>query len=279
MINIVCALKCEARPLISHYGLQHKPVDKIKLYQNSSINLVVSGVGGKLNAVAVKLLVQHTEPSSAWLNIGIAGHGQLAVGEGRMIHKIMGPDGLNWYPPRLKLNTGLNLKAGIKISKNKIDSISLITVDNPEQRYQENCAYDMEAAYFYQAAINHQTSELVQCYKIISDNKTSPTENINAKKISTLIEKKLPDISVIIEALSNLHKHSTINLKAISITELTKDYHFTQYQRIQLVKLLERLSLITNQNNSANVVPGLKNSGQVLDWLENRIKELPVRLS
>jgi len=50
MINILCALKCEARPLIDHYGLQHKPVDDIKLYQNSKINLVISGVGGKLSA-------------------------------------------------------------------------------------------------------------------------------------------------------------------------------------------------------------------------------------
>jgi len=190
-----------------------------------------------------------------------------------MIHKITGPDGLNWYPPILNFNTGL------KLSKNKIDSISLKTVDKAEQSYSENCAYDMEAAYFYQAAINRQTSELVQCYKIISDNDCSPTENINAKKVRTLIEKRLPDISIIIEALSSLHNHSTITSQAISITGLTNDYHFSHYQKIHLVKLLERLSLLTNQDDYDQLVPKLKNSGQVLDWLENKIKELPVRLS
>jgi len=273
MINIVCALKCEARPLIDHFGLQHKPVDDIKLYQNSKINLVISGVGRKLSASAVRRLAQSRKQPSAWLNIGIAGHGQLAVGTGRMIHKITGPDGLNWYPPNLALNTGN------KLGKNKIDSISLKTVDKTEQSYSENCAYDMEAAYFYQAAINHQTSELVQCYKIISDNTCSPTDNINAKKISTLIEKRLPDISMMIEALSGLHKHPAINSQTKSITKLTNDYHFSQYQKIHLVKLLERLSLLTNQDSYDQLVPKLKNSGQVLDWLENKIKELPVRLS
>ena len=154
-----------------------------------------------------------------------------------------------------------------------------MTVDNPEQSYPENCAYDMEAAYFYQSATNYQSSELVQCYKIISDNKFLPTENINAKKVGTLIEKKLPDISIIIEALSSLHNQSTINLQAISIAGLTGDYHFSHYQKIHLVKLLERISLLTSRDNYDQLVPKMKNSGQVLDWLENKIKELPVRLS
>ena len=286
MINIVCALKCEARPLINHYGLRHKPDDGIKLYQNSKINLVISGVGGKLNASAVNRLAQHTERPSAWLNIGIAGHDQLAVGAGRLIHKITGPDGLNWYPPRLNLNTGLDLNTGLKLNPDtrlgdniNLDSISLITVDSPEQQYQENCAYDMEAAYFYQATINHQTSELVQCYKIISDNNCSPTENINAKKVSALIENRLPYISIIIDALSILYKHTTISSQTVAITGLTNDYHFSQYQKIHLVKLLERLSLITSRDSFASLVPKLKNSGQVLDWLEKKIKEQPVKLS
>lgn len=273
MINIICALQCEARPLIDHYGLQHKPADNIKLYQNAKTNLVVSGVGGKACASAVKRLAEFQAQPSAWLNIGIAGHGQLAIGTGRMIHKITGPDGLNWYPPSLTLNTGE------KLSKNKIDSISLITVDKPEKSYPESFAYDMEAAYFYQAAIKHQTSELVQCYKIISDNNCSPTENINANKVSALIGTKLPDISNIIDALICLHKQSTGKLTAIDIAGLINDHHFSHYQKIYLVKLLERLSLLTNQDNVSDLVPKLKSSSQVLNWLENKIKELPVKLT
>jgi len=273
VINIVCALKCEARPLIDHYGLQPRPVDNIKLYQNTKINLVVSGVGGKACASAVKRLAEFQAQPSAWLNIGIAGHGKLAMGTGRLIHKITGPDGLNWYPPSLVLNIGN------KLSKNKIDSISLITVDQPEKSYPENCAYDMEATYFYQAAINHQTSELVQCYKIISDNNCSPTDNINAKQVSILIESKLPDIYNIIEALICLHKQSTSKLPAIDITDMINNHHFSHYQKLRLVKLLERLSLLTSQDKVSDLVPKLKSSSQVLTWLENKIKELPVKLT
>lgn len=275
MINIICALECEARPIINHFELRHRPVEEIKVYQNSNIKLVISGVGKEFCISTINLLAQHNEQPSAWLNIGIAGHGRLAIGAGRLIHKITGTDGLNWFPPRLNLKTNI-IKS---LNKNGIDSISLITVDVPEQNYPENCAYDMEAAYFYQAAIKHQTSELVQCYKIISDNNSSSTENINAKKVSVLIQNKLPDISIIIDALSGLQKLSNIQKQNVSITELTNDYHFSQYQRIHLVKLLEKLSLLTKQNGYTNVVPKLKNSSQVLNWLENKIRELPVRLS
>jgi len=240
---------------------------------------VVSGVGGKACASAVKRLAEFQAQPSAWLNIGIAGHGQLAMGTGRLIHKITGPDGLNWYPPKLVLNTGLKLTNDMKLSKNKIDSISLITVDHPEKSYPENCAYDMEATYFYQAAINHQTSELVQCYKIISDNNTSPTDNIDAKQVSILIGAKLPDISTIIEALICLHKQSTSKLPAIDITDMINNHHFSHYQKLRLVKLLERLSLLTSQDKVSDLVPKLKSSSQVLTWLENKIKELPVKLT
>lgn len=197
MINIICALDCEAKPIINHYGLQHNPVTDFKLYQNNIVNLVVSGIGKKKCASAIDQLTRLDQTSSAWLNIGIAGHGQLHVGDGRLIHKITNMNiKTSWYPP--------------KLNNINIDSIPLITVDNPEQNYLDNCAYDMEAAYFYHAAIKHQTSELVQCYKIISDNKFSATENINANKVKALVKNKLPDISDIVDELLELVKRSTI---------------------------------------------------------------------
>jgi hypothetical protein len=267
VINIVCALDCEAKPIIHHYGLTRNNKVGFKLYENSAIKLVVTGVGQSNCASTIDHLAQHNNSSSSWLNIGIAGHRDLAIGEGRLVHKINYENNKTcWYPPRL------NKK------RVDIDSMALITVDKPESSYHDNCLYDMEAAFFYPATIKKQTSELVQCYKIISDNQFSEIENINAKKVTASIDNKLNEISKIIDELLKLQKIPCITIKDYSIKALTDTYHFTQYQQHHLKKLLNRLSLLTNQENPVNVVPDLKNGGQVIEWLDNKISELPVKL-
>lgn len=267
VINIICALDCEARPIIHQYGLTRNNKVSFKLYENSEINLAVSGVGKNNCESIIDRLAQHNETSCSWLNIGIAGHRDLAIGEGRLVHKINYENNrTSWYPPRL------NKKLV------DIDSMALITVDKPESSYRDNCLYDMEAAFFYQATIKHQTSELVQCYKVISDNNFSSTENINAKKVTTLINAKLADISRIIDELSKLQKTPCIKNIDYSIKDLTDAYHFTQYQKHHLKKLLNRLSLLTNRGNPVTAVPELKDASMVIVWLENKIRELPVKL-
>jgi hypothetical protein len=62
----------------------------------------------------------------------------------------------------------------------------------------------MEAAAFYETAIRFSSSELIQCIKIISDNKSNPTEQIKAAQVSHWIQDALPVIEEYAQQLSQL---------------------------------------------------------------------------
>ena len=85
MINLVVALKAEARPLIRYYGLHDRhPDTAFPVYQGTGMTLIVSGPGKVAAASATAWLQDavNREQRSAWLNIGIAGHAAYAVGDG-----------------------------------------------------------------------------------------------------------------------------------------------------------------------------------------------------
>ncbi|MEE8624791.1 MAG: hypothetical protein V3T19_05575, partial [Acidiferrobacterales bacterium] len=138
MLHFVVALQAEAKPLIDHFGLRRRTGGAFPVYENENIALTVSGIGKVAAAAATGYLHAHTGNHSciAWLNIGIAGHGRRAIGDGVLIHKITDQiTGRSWYPP---------LTFELPCA-----SDGLITVDEPETRYRENGLYDMEAAGFY----------------------------------------------------------------------------------------------------------------------------------
>jgi len=267
VINIICALGCEAKPLISHLQLKRSTAAGYRLYENSEINLLITGAGNRNFSELFSIQALRTQQPAAWLNIGIAGHGTLAVGDGRLINKISLRNGNNsWYPPPLVFENRNDF----------IESISLVTVDEPETKYLEDCAYDMEAFYFYQAATKLQTSELVHCYKIISDNRQTSTDTINTVQVVQMVKNRLTDITAIVEVLSGMMSVIPGNSHQ-PFEEITRLYRFTQYQKHELGKLLSRLSVLDTSTLDVQSIPRLKSGAQVLQWLKNEIGSRPVK--
>ena len=67
------------------------------------MRLIVAGKG-KCAAAAACAYLQGLEPKSKhiWLNLGIAGHGSLRVGEPILAHKVTdAATNVAWYPPLL----------------------------------------------------------------------------------------------------------------------------------------------------------------------------------
>ena len=56
MINILTALPCEAKPLIHHYRLNGRQVHGFRIYENSDMRLIVSGIGKVAAAAACACL-------------------------------------------------------------------------------------------------------------------------------------------------------------------------------------------------------------------------------
>ena len=183
-INIVIAMKREALPLINYWDLKE---NSKKFYSNKKkkINLIISGIGKKRAENATIYLAEKTNNNSFFLNIGIAGHKNYKLGEIILISKITdNKTKYSWYPSLLW--------------KTKIKKTPLITVGFPKIRYTTNFLYDMEASGFFKGAREFVGPEMVQCIKIISDNKKSSILNISSNKIKNWILSKIDIIDKLV---------------------------------------------------------------------------------
>ena len=189
-INIVVAMKREALPLISYWDLKK---NSKKFYSNKKkkINLIISGIGKKRAEKATIYLAEKTNNNSFFLNIGIAGHRNYKLGEIILISKITdNKTKYSWYPSLLW--------------KTKIKKTPLITVGFPKIRYTTNFLYDMEASGFFKGAREFVGPEMVQCIKIISDNKKNSILNISSNKIENWINNKIIIIDKLIKEFLNI---------------------------------------------------------------------------
>jgi len=233
-VNLVVALSCEARPLIQQFNLrQEKTTAGFRRYGNrDGINLIVSGVGKLATATACSFLagsqLSEQTAGAAWFNIGIAGHKSLPIGEGALIHKVTDhSSGRVSYPP-LVLNA-------------QCPTSSLITVEHPETEYREEAAYDMEASVFATTAGRFMTSELVQIYKIISDNPHNPVETVTEQRIGQWVEGRLHTIELLVNQIQSLaSEYNRVYSLPSEFFELTRLARFTASQRVQLESVCRR---------------------------------------
>ena len=264
MVHIFCALPCEAQAIIQYFKLTElKQFNLFRLYQSKDkgINLTITGVG-KLNAAAA-VSYQHacieTSASDVWLNIGVAGHENITIGEIRLANKIT--DHQNracWYPQI--------------IFKAPCNNVALITLDTPSTDYQD-ALFDMEASGFYQMAIRLGTAELIHCLKIISDNAKQPTSTVNADGVKKMISTQMKIIEQTIELLKPLSiELNTVISDSAYYADFIKQWHFTQSERIQLSRLLNQWELRLPDDKIMQHVSELKTGKSVLNILREKIK-------
>jgi len=271
MINIIAALPAEARPLITHYKLRHKQDSAaFPLYRGKDMALIVSGPGKVAAAAATGVLAGScdTNNHAAWLNIGIAGHASHTTGEGLIAHRITdSATGNSWYPPQT-----LDVPA---------PTDNLITVDHPENDYPENALYDMEASGFYPVACRFSTSELVQCYKIVSDNRECSTRTVTAKLCEQLVAGKLDKIDQLVNVLGELaEEYTTWHRPHAALEQLAGQWHFTISQQHQLAQLVRRWKvLVPGQPLRLNQLDNKKKAADVLRCLEKHLDTLAVDLA
>jgi len=235
MINLVVALPAEARPLIECYRLAGKTIlGGFRIYRHADISLIISGPGKVASAAATALLAGGIPPGkhAAWLNIGIAGHASCATGQCLLAHRITDrATGHSWYPPQL-----LDLAT---------TTAHLITVDVPENSYHQEAAYDMEASGFYPVASRFSSTELVQCFKVVSDNREQSADTLTAASCTRLVTAGLDDIDRMVRALMALaHDYNAWHAPHAELEQLVSQWHFTVSQRHQLTELARRWKVL-----------------------------------
>lgn len=268
MQNIIVALKCEAKPLIAHYGLKHVPGKPLfPVYEKDDIVLTITGPGKIASAAATAFI--HTllgqQANAGWLNPGIAGHKNRSIGQGVLVHKITDKSsGRNCYPSIVFLSA--------------CESENLITVDKTENEYSESAVYDMEAAGFYATASRFSTAELIHCYKVISDNEACPTSSITEDSVKQLITAKLEEIDNILQEIKKLSTLlQSLDSMPLDYEEINDRWHFSVYQKGELRRLLKRWDNITaNENPLISQIEHCKTGKSILSFLEKRVVEFAI---
>jgi len=229
VLNLVVALNCEAKPLIEAFRLRRLSEKcPFPVYLGEETRLVISGMG-KLNAAAATawLHAGHVEAQDqAWLNLGTAGHGGHRIGTGILAHKIRDEaGGQSWYPPMA--------------FPTRAATDEIITVDQAQMGYSTTACFEMEASGFYAAASRFASMELVQCYKVITDNPMNPYPEVTPALATELVQGRLSEILDICERLRGLaHDWTTISAPPPDYERLISRRHFTVNQRHQLLQLL-----------------------------------------
>lgn len=271
MIHIVTALPCEARPILDYYDLA--PLQQgghFRVYGNEDCTLIISGIGKLAAAAACGYLgALQASQHGAWINIGIAGHLHYPVGNGYLAHRITDQASQqSWYPA--------------VIFDPPCPTEHLISVDTAETSYDQPALYEMEATGFYASAIRFSPSELVHCYKVISDNASSPADRFSLRQVEALIQDKLPQITSIITALQLLSdEHNAIHQDPPQYQHLIEKHHFTVTEKIELKQFLRRWSLLNNQSDLPDAIqhaPTSLRGNNILKRLQDITTTLPVSL-
>ncbi len=189
-ICLVVALPAEARPLIDHYRLARWRSDlPFAIHRSDDIALIRSGVG-KTNAAAATALLGalNKNRQSLWLNIGIAGHRSLPIGELVTANPIIDlASGQRWDTPPSR-----SLPLASQICR---------TVDQASGDYFDTGITDMEASGFISIATRFTRPEHILVLKIISDNADHPARKVTASQVEQLCQQQVRTIAQLTESL------------------------------------------------------------------------------
>lgn len=269
MICFITAFLAEARPLIQKYKFEQIQSSSLPIYQSEIGYLGISGMGKKSAAEAVSHLARLAPADSIWINVGIAGHRNSAVGTPFLAHKIVDlKTGKNWYPQIL--------------FQPVCGTATVFTANRCENKYREGALYEMEASSFYEEAMRVSTVELIHSFKVVSDNAVSPAKKVSPKIAETLIRKNLNTLDQVISELTAIRKELPVSEPALMKWFLER-WHFTVTEQYQLKRKLLKLQVLNPSGDLSATILGGRFRGndkakEVLNYLEHQIETLPVYL-
>jgi adenosylhomocysteine nucleosidase len=266
-IFIFAALPCEAKPLVEHFNLKKDTaIQPFAVYSNQDTCLTVTGLGKSAMAAGVAytqaLFASVEHP--VLVNIGIAGHKDHAVGSLFLIDKITDADSQKRYYPPLVFTP-------------PCATANIQTVSKPQLVYDPQHLCDMEASAFYETAVRFSTGELIHCLKVISDNESSPADNIQPKQVESLIAAHVAVVEALIAELSRLAVLVTSPESGL-FEELIQRFHFTASEQGQLKNRLSRWTALTRKKIPELDDSQLRKGRDVLVWLDQQLSQIEFSL-
>jgi nucleoside phosphorylase len=268
VINLLVALGCEAAPLVETFGLSAKGGHPFRLWSGDGIRLVVSGMGKARAAAAVGWLHGHVggRPHEAWLNAGIAGHGDAAFATLLLAHRVTDrASGRSWYPPLL--------------FEPPCPTCECVSVDRPENGYPEPTLYDMEASAFLEAARRFSPAEVVQVVKVVSDTPDHPADGLDRTAISTLVEARADGIAAVADRLRELTELLERRTAGDEdrVRAITARWHFSASREHRLRRVLRAWRLrSTGEPPAVDELADCRDAAELMARLEAGVEKLPL---
>jgi hypothetical protein len=230
ILTIMLALNCEAKPWVDFYHLKKSLDRPFNVYAKPGLELeiVITGIGAISMSTAVGWVAgRATSRKRVWLNLGIAGHLDRPIGDAVRVHSYIDANDLRHnYPPLVAKWAG--------------DSDALMSVNAPTDSYPDSAMVDMEGLAFYRSACMFSSPELVSSIKVISDNQENSVENLNATKISQLMQVHVAIVNRFTDSLLALAKPANITLAELTLEGVRR----THSQQLQLNRLLEKAAAL-----------------------------------
>lgn len=259
MLIWVSALHCEAKPVIDYYRLKKSHDDNaFDLYRGDDMLCIISGVGKIASAAACAWIAARydQEASIAWINLGVAGSGQHAIGAAFSLNKVIDADsGQRHYP--------------VPGAGSFLPGSACLTLSQPSEDYREDTLFDMEASGFVYGALRFSSAELTQCIKIVSDNREHKIGK-NRQRVSDLVHQNIEAIDQQAGALIKLNNEiAGLAISPESWQQIIALAHFSQTQKNRLRVLWRYLM---NRENSAETVlqklSGCSSAATIISTLE-----------
>jgi nucleoside phosphorylase len=207
MLIWVAALHCEAKPVIDYYRLKkshdHNAFD---LYRSDDMLCIISGVGKVASAAACAWIAARYdhEASIAWINLGVAGSGQHAIGAAFSVNQVIDADsGQRHYP--------------VPCAGSLLPGSACLTLSQPSENYRQDTLYDMEASGFMYSALRFSST------------------GKNRQQVSDLIHRNIETIDQQASALIALNNEvAGLAITPESWQQLIALAHFSQTQKNRL---------------------------------------------
>ena len=262
--TLLVALKAEAQPLIDHYKLKGTQQHPFPVYANELLKIVITGIGTCSSAAALAHTAAFfsTLPNHIWINFGIAGHKDQAIGTAVSVSKVVSKSSQQtWYPNLIELPSTL-----VK---------PLTTYDTVVVDYSDDSLCDMEAAGFMSAGSSlHIKSECLFVFKVISDNEQSDAKNITKKLVAELVEMHIPTLEALIKK-AGMRVQDARNFKSELGSELFEKWHFSQTQKTQLSESIRRFRAIDKQTSWQDMdLDNCTAAKDVIEYLNHRLQKL-----
>ena len=223
--------------------------------------LVESGIG-RVNASAAVMCLYYASGARAhgsWLNIGIAAHQDIAIGDARVVHQIVDAS---------------TKRTGYPIQVFDVPTATecLTTVDRVQQHPEPGTLYDMEGAAFFDVASRLSSAERTMLIKIISDHGMTPGTYPTREAVSRLVEGQMELIETVATELLNLSEEEARRLAPPhGFDALIGSFRFSVSLQHQLRDLLRRYQLLNPGPRVDEIVHGAQNGREVIRRLKDAL--------